>query len=261
MAHPIGGIGVNNFTVQYVAARHSIEEPSNPHSIEMRVLSQTGLVGAVLFVGFLASALIAGRRKKIDPFRRGLAGSLLVAFAYWFVHGSIDWFWELPALGAAAFAYLGLAASLAASDEPAKRPSPRGLSRKLTPALVVLAAVLGSASCLGPWLSARDVALASPPRVWRQQPARSYRLLDQARALDPLSDWPDLVAGTIAERRHDWPRMQVYFTRALTRNSRSWYARFELGIADSYLRERRQAIGQLEIARRLDTREKLVRTC
>ena len=85
-------------------------------------------------------------------------------------------------------------------------------------------------------------------------------MLDRARALDPLSDQPDLIAGTIAERRHDYRRMKVAFTRALARNHAGWYARLELGIAEYLTGNRSAALDQLERARVLDPREPLIRS-
>ena len=58
----------------------------------------------------------------------------MVTFAYWAVHGSVDWFWELPALAAPAFAWLGLAGGLArmATTEGAPPGSGATIRKKLT---------------------------------------------------------------------------------------------------------------------------------
>src|SRR3954454_10234613 len=130
---PLTGLGSDNFQEAYLAARRSDNAPKYPHSVEIRTISETGLVGtALLLVGVgagLAAAVAAIRR------RRGLgaaAGAAATAsFVYWLVHGSIDWFWEFPALGGPAFALLGLAAGLLPRSEPAgKRPSPPGRLRR-----------------------------------------------------------------------------------------------------------------------------------
>jgi hypothetical protein len=253
-AHPIGGVGADNFAVEYLHLRRSDEEPANPHSIEFKVLLQTGAIGALLFLSFIASALMAARRKAVDPFRKGLAGSLVVAFAYWFVHGSVDWFWELPALATAAFALLGLSAALAAEEGDAKKET--GLSPRAVLLIVPLALIV-TFSYAGPWLSARYTNTAS--RIWRADPALAFKELDRARALDPLSAQPDLIAGTIAERRHDYAGMKTAFGRALTRDHSSWYAHFELGIAEYMTGNRSAALEQLARAIELNPREPLNR--
>ena len=53
-AHPIGGIGQDNFADYYIP-RHTGEEPAWPHSLELRVLAHTGIVGAVLFAVFIGA--------------------------------------------------------------------------------------------------------------------------------------------------------------------------------------------------------------
>jgi tetratricopeptide (TPR) repeat protein len=223
----------------------------------MRVLSQGGAVGALLFAGLLVCALAATRRRGLDPFKRGLASSLVVGFSYWFVHGSVEWFWQIPALTAAAIGFLGLAAAVVADDRPANAPTDRGRGRRMLTVAIALTALVASASYFAPWLSARYVDSAS--RSWRSHPGQAYRMLDRARALNPLSDTPDLIAGTIAGRRHDYARMKVAYSRALERDSHDWYARFELGIAEYITGNRSAALVDLERASELNPRESLIR--
>jgi hypothetical protein len=251
--HPLNGVGAGNFAVDYVRERHSSEEPSNPHSIEIRVLGQTGIVGAFLFLGFVASALVAARRRRAEGFGLGLAGALIAGFVYWLGHGSVDWLWEIPALGTVAIAFIALAAAVIAAEAPQSVPR-----RRAPVALAVLPlALVAALSYCAPWLSERDIAIASAS--WRTDPARAYRLLDQARSLDPLSADPDLTAGTIAARRHEYRRMAAAFRRALGRDRSSWYAELELGMAESKLGHRSEATTHLERARRLNPREVLIR--
>ncbi|MGA9761411.1 MAG: O-antigen ligase family protein [Gaiellaceae bacterium] len=256
-AHPVGGVGANNFAVEYLRLGRSDEQPANPHSIEFKVLLQTGAIGALLFVSFIASALMATRRKKKkkkkDSFRDGLAASLVVGFAYWLVHGSVDWFWELPALATVAFAFLGLSAALSTGERDGERAvagRPRGTL------LVVPLAIVATLSYAGPWLSARYTDAAS--RVWRTDPALASQQLDRARSIDPLSDTPDLIAGTIAGRRLDYAGMRKAYERALARNPVGWYAHFELGMAEYLLGNQREARVHLRRARQLDPREPLI---
>ena len=254
--HPLTGIGANNFATEYLQSRRSGEQPSDPHSIEMKVLAQTGLVGAVLFLAFLTSTFFAVRRRGIDPFRRGLAASLVVGVSYWLVHGSVEWFWEIPAITAAAMAFLGLAAAVTV-DTPREEAVERRRDRRLSVAALALVALVASASYVAPWLSVRYVDSAA--QSWRSSPGQAYRMLDRARALDPLSEQPDLIAGTIAERRHDYGRMKIAFGRALMRNQANWYARLELGIAEYMTGNRSAALDQLERAKALNPREPVTR--
>ncbi len=115
LAHPILGIGADNFQQPYLAHRRSDETPHYPHSVELRTLVETGLLGVVLALVGLAAALAAAARalRSSDPIARAVAAAALAGFVYWLVHGSFDWFWEFAGLGAPAFALLGIACALA----------------------------------------------------------------------------------------------------------------------------------------------------
>jgi len=156
-AHPLGGIGADNFQEIYLQKRHSDETPLYPHSIVFRTIAQTGIVGVLLLGGMLACALVAAWRATRR--RRGLgaatAAGAVTGFLYWAAHGSVDWFWEFPALGVGAFAMLGLAASLLprpAASRAAIEPISAG--RPAWAAAGVAAVVIGL-GLLSPWMAAR----------------------------------------------------------------------------------------------------------
>jgi tetratricopeptide (TPR) repeat protein len=54
--HPVGGLGAENFQEEYLQRGSSDEQPLYAHSLELGVLSQTGIVGALLLFGGLALA-------------------------------------------------------------------------------------------------------------------------------------------------------------------------------------------------------------
>ena len=256
---PIQGVGADNFAVGYARERHRREELLYPHSIEWRLLSQTGLVGTGLFVGFLAFAVAAAlRSRRIDPTRAALASAGLVSFSYWLAHGSVDWFWEMPALAAPAFAVLGLAGALSRAGP---RPVSVGRAGRPRPAILALAAaglVVASISYALPWLAARDVEAAV--RDSRQDPAAAFDRLERARRLNLLSSEPDVVAGVLARRLGDRERASEAFRRALGRNPTDWYSHLELAVIDLQAGRRTDALGHLEQARRLNPLERSTRS-
>ena len=126
---PVVGIGAGNFATPYLRERESVEEPLYPHSLPVMVLSQTGLIGALLFGGFLGCALAAVwlARSRRSPLGHAVAAAAVVTFAYWALHGSIDWFWEFPGLAGPAFAGSAMAGGLEAG--PARsRPQIPGIA-------------------------------------------------------------------------------------------------------------------------------------
>jgi hypothetical protein len=263
VAHPVAGIGVDNFQQQYLIHGHSTETPRYPHSVELRTLVQTGIIGTALALAGLIAALVAAMRaaRGSDALGRAVAAAALGGFAYWVFHGSFDWFWEFAGLGAPAFALLGIACSLApgpatrrASEAPAA-PAPRPQRRALRLAAATALAILCALAFAGPWLSQLEVERAAAG--WTRSPAAAFGRLSSAAALDPLSDEPYLVAGSIALRLNELGRARSQFTKALGRTPAQAYATLELGVIASFEGERALALSRLSRAVELDPREPL----
>jgi len=255
-SEPVTGVGADNFSLEYLKERNTGEEPTYPHSIEIEILSQTGIVGAALFVAALIAAAIAyiRRRRELDGFGQLVAASAMAGFVYWLLHASVDWFWELPGLGGAAFMFLGLAIGISGRDEISRDRESRVLPWARP--LGLLACIAVALSFVFPWLSARaiDDALAG----WRTDPKAAQVRLAQARELNPLSDRADEIAGAIASRTGDVATMRRSFERAVERNPQNWYSRFELGIAYALSGDDDAALTELTIAEELNPRERLI---
>jgi tetratricopeptide (TPR) repeat protein len=261
-AHPLGGIGADNFAQQYLRYGRSEETPHYPHSVELRTLAQTGVIGTLLALVGLGAALMAAARglRGPDPLGRAVVAAALGGFAYWAVHGSFDWFWEFAGLGAPAFALLGLACGLAPRTVPLGRAVGRQRTvtfRRVGIGLGALAAVLAALSLTAPWLSQLQVQSAA--RVWTKTPQTAYARLNDAARLNPLSDDAYLVAGNIALRFADLARADHEFALALGRTPGDAYATLERGAIASTENNRRRALELLERAVLLNPRDPLTR--
>jgi tetratricopeptide (TPR) repeat protein len=260
---PIGGAGADNYFQQYLRLGHSSETPHYPHSVELRTLEETGIVGALILLTTLGAALLAAGRamyRTDDRLTVAVAGGATVAFVYWLAHGSFDWFWEFAGLGAPAFALLGLACSL----HPPPPGAPDGAAAAAgRPAFgwpriaLVVAAAVGAIAIAGVWLSARDVDRAA--KIYATRPLKAYSILDQAGSLDPLSDEPALIAGGIALRYNDLPRADRQFADALGRVPDGAYATLERGAIASAQGDRARALTLLQRAVTLNPRDALTR--
>jgi hypothetical protein len=268
-AHPLAGIGAENFQQQYLEHGHSQETPHYPHSVETRTLAETGVIGALLALVGLGAALLAAARglRGPDPLGRVVVAAALGGFAYWAVHGSVDWFWEFAGLGAPAFAMLGLACALAprapvrSTQEADQVTTSSSLGRpglrRLGIGVGALVAVLAVLSLVAPWLSQLQVQSAA--HVWTKAPGTAYARLDDAARLNPLSDEPYLVAGSIALRLGELTHADREFALALKRTPGDAYATLERGAIASTENDRREALELLERAVRLNPRDQLTR--
>ncbi|HKP22060.1 MAG TPA: hypothetical protein VJT68_11110, partial [Thermoleophilaceae bacterium] len=159
------------------------------------------------------------------PGARAAAAGALSVFAYWLLHGSVDWFWEFPALAGIAIAALGMACALIprrAVPEPRRTTIPVALGAAGAVAALVLAV-----SFALPWLAELEIHRATT--TWRGNPDAAFRRLDRAADLNPLDATAPLTAGTIALLDRRPGRAEREFAEALDREPNSDYALLELG--------------------------------
>ncbi|HTX10914.1 MAG TPA: O-antigen ligase family protein [Solirubrobacteraceae bacterium] len=269
VAHPIGGLGQDNFADYYVPRRRTGEEPAWTHSLELRLLTHTGIVGFLLFAVFLVAALTVALRARRRPgLEAAVAAAGLLPLVVWLIHGSIDWFWEMPALSGPALGFLGMVGALgcrsersggspeAVSEDPAQ-PSRARSSRRARRALITAlgaSALVASVVVLAfPYLSVREVSEASDIRT--SDPAGALNHLRVAAELNPLSANPGRVAGTIALQTGRYAVALQRFNQATAREPGGWYGWFGAGLAASALGERALARHDVGVAASMNTRQ------
>ncbi len=274
--HPIAGVGQDNYAADYLARRDTGEEPRWTHSLPLRLLTHTGIVGTLLFAAFVVLAAAAAlRRRAGPPLARAVAAAALLPGLVWLVHGSIDWFWESPAMSGAALAFAALAgrvrevpsqetaeiAALAERRTEVAREEEEPAPRRRPPLPAIVAAVLALLLCVPLALAfAADRAIDDAARHWPADPRAAYDQLDRARSLNGLSARASLVEGLIAQQTGELGRARRAFVRAADREPRDWFARFELGLVDSARGQRERARANFRRARERNPREPLIRT-
>jgi tetratricopeptide (TPR) repeat protein len=247
--HPLAGIGADNFADDYRARGTVGERPTSPHSLELRTLVQTGVIGAVLLFVALGAGFAAAHRalRGAPPLQQAVAAGGALTCLYWVIQGSADWFWEFPALGGAAFAFLGLAAAAEPQPEPGPAAArPRLRAARLAAAGGLTLALVAAASLAAPWTA--DIEVSRAAKVWRVSPAAAFRQLDVAADLNPLSERPGMEAGTIAVYLGRIARARRAFEQVVERNPRNAYATLELGAIASHEGRRADAMRLLRRA-------------
>ncbi len=148
-----------------------------------------------------------------------------------------------------AFALLGLACSLtprraaaaAAAERPAEPRRSHGRALRVASWIGVGGAALAAAVSFAlPWFSQLEVESAAA--IWTKAPRAAYARLDEAANLNPLSDQPYVLAGSIALRYDDLQRAREQFSLALKRTPKDAYATLELGAIVSEQNQPHQAL-------------------
>lgn len=250
-AHPAGGVGADNYLAGYLRDRRTVETARYPESLLLRALSETGVVGALLFFGFLAAAIVAAVRAVRREPPLGPVAVAAVPTAYWLLHASVDWFWEFPGLTAPPLAFLALAVARARPAAPSARRRPLATAAAAGAAVVCLAAV---AAVVCAWVAVRKIDLA----VREGSTPRAYALLDSAARWNPFSDQPQLTEAALAANVLDRPREVRALHSALRKNGEDWYAHLMLGIVAGRQGDRRLAAEELRKARALSPLEPVV---
>jgi hypothetical protein len=265
---PIAGIGSGNFGRRYDPLRRFPKHSQYTHDLPLRVLSETGIIGMILFIA-LVVALVVGMcavaRSRRDLGRACVTFAFAVA-GYFLVHSCLDWVDEFPALAVPAiglpFAALGLRQQVAggpvagdADSATDSAASSRGPRRHAGPALVAIAAAAIFLAVASSYLSLVSVNRAFA--VYRANPNQAYRDLRVARALSPLSANPLTSEGTIALYAGDLARSQWDFL-ASARKEDDWYPRLELALIAAHEGRFGTAGRQLTAAAALDADDPLI---
>jgi hypothetical protein len=98
--HPVAGGGAGSFEVRYMRDRRIDLKLRDVHSLELQTLSELGVVGLLLLLGFVGAVAAAAWRALGGggALPAPQAAAVTAAFTVWFAHACVDWDWEMPAL-------------------------------------------------------------------------------------------------------------------------------------------------------------------
>jgi O-antigen ligase len=243
---PLVGAGEGSFRFAYYRERQTDRNLADAHSLPLRLLAETGLIGTGLFGLWLVAlaVAIAKRARFAASGERTAVAGLAAAGTVVVAQSSVDWLWLIPALFGLAVLALGLAAT---SEDDVEEARPWRLAPRALAGVALFAAIVsvGALFLSGVYIrKARQQALTSPSAslasartAARLDPVSVTPLYLQAAALesegqrdaarDELLDALDLeqgnfvtlgLLGDLEVRAGNEARARGYYRRALALN-------------------------------------------
>ena len=201
----LAGTGGGTFRLANLRFRDSyLDKTTEPHSLPLQFLSETGAVGFILFVATIAFLLRSSWR------RRGHGLALALVLPAYLLHSLIDIDWDFVAVSAPVF----LVAGALAGRLPFRRVSPFAVVAAAGAALLAVGVLVL------PWLGNRWALEAQGA-----SPATAVRLAKRAESVDPLLVEPLWARALAAQERGQARLAFAEYVRAVRRqpkNPETW---------------------------------------
>jgi hypothetical protein len=230
--HPLIGVGAGNYPRSYFERRATTEDVQQPHSLELQVLCELGLVGALLlacFVGGVGWGAARMRRSAIgSPRSRALLTGALGAFAAWLAQASVDWMHLLPGLTGIALAAAAVLTWPRASPARVPAAATTGLTGVLTrrPALALgVSAVTLALIATGASLSRQGLAQLYREHAQAElakNPAAALGDVNRSLEIDSDSAQSYYVQAAALARFDQAQAAEAALVRALVREPRNF---------------------------------------
>ena len=241
---PLRGTGAGTFELTHRLLRKNNIVVTEPHNVPLQFLSETGIVGLLLFLGFLAAAGMGVVRavRRLEGVEQAAAVALSVVAGAFLLHSLVDFDWDSVAVSAPFFLTVGvLLGGRAARDEPRPWLAP-------LPVVVVVATAL---SLLTPWFAQRATD-AAQLALADGRPLQAYRDARDARSLNPLALDPIFAQAFALEQFGDYQGARQLYIDAVRLQPLNWWAWFVLGRFEERQQDYARAIPPLTRAAELD---------
>ncbi|MGZ8707512.1 MAG: O-antigen ligase family protein [Gaiellaceae bacterium] len=232
---PLQGTGAGTFELIDRVERDTPLATTEPHSVPLQFLSETGIVGFLLYATVVAAAAIGILRR--ERTRAWLA--LALGAALCFVHSVVDIDWDFVAVHGPLFLTVGALVSGPATPMPPRR--------WLLSGAVGVCALAALYSVTSPWLAANRVAAANAA-IDRNDPGQALTDARSAHAFNPLSVDALFVQALLEPNAK---ALQLYRrARDLEpKNPETWY---QLGAFELFIKRPRDAYRDLNQSYTLD---------
>ena len=229
---PLAGHGAGSYEAWFTQHGPIAYYVRDAHSLWLQTLGELGLLGLIPLACAFVLAVVVGARRLAGraPDARMAPAALLAALLAWILGASLDWIWQLTAVGAIGVVCLALLSGPASRTgaEPATLAFPearpgraaRGAGLPAIAAMAVVAIAIGCAVAL-PWLVQREIR-ASQAAVRSHDLADATRRALGARSLQPWAASPYLQLALIDETRGDLRSSISAIRQATKRDPGDW---------------------------------------
>ncbi len=266
---PLGGVGAGNFADQYYIRRHQLEDVTVPHSLEVQMLAELGVGGALglglLLAGVLGAGVLGGGVPGAGvKGRRTLAGgdpavriAALGVFTAWLAATSVDWLYDIPGLtGMALLAATILVAPAEQTTDPAQPKRPAQLGR------LGVIGTLGLLALVAASLGRQYVAVLysnSGQALVPSRPVDALRRLQTAEQLDPWSMQTQYAVASAYAKLDDYGAAQAALSNARQLEPENYVPPALLGDIATRAGDRKEALADYRRALALDPLEPALR--
>ena len=219
---PFAGQGAGTFPIVNVLERPIPITVTQPHNLLLQALSDTGVVGFLLFVGAVVAAgvALAGAVRSAREDERRATRALVIVAAMYLVQSLVDVDWDFVAVSGPVLFVVGV---LCVTGARARRAWAPGWA-----AGVAAGVTVAGVSLLVPWLADRktDDAYAA---IGRRDNTAAVDHAQAANSLDPLSADPLFALGAARVAQGRLTAAEDAYVRAVRLqpdNPETWY---ELG--------------------------------
>jgi hypothetical protein len=242
-AQPFHGIGAGGYEAWWDEHGTLARPIKDAHSFFLETMAELGIVGLLLALAFLGTALVSGIKRRPLRSPNGALGATVAVFATGVVAAAIDWTWELPAsFGLVVFAMALMSGPATETASVVERVAPDGLATsKRRPRFG-----LGIASLLLAWacIWAAGLLFLAEVNLHNSQEAARAGDLDGARSaaeeaitLEPWSAEPRLQLALVKEEEGDLEGANAALSEAIDRAPNDWQlwfvrARIEVELGD-----------------------------